>query len=109
MLTVNYTGQYPNHCSGKWEINIDGTPVSCTGEMGTKGEYSRWSFGENYSEEWESYEDGDDVDKWVTNPPENLLKGLTEAQIEPTQELLQELYKHIQPLDWRHLSCGGCI
>lgn len=114
-IYVDWTGSYPNLCSGKWIITIDG--IKLTGiekeEFGTLNEeYSSWHF-ENWSEVFESYEDGMDLDTWIqvlkTDDINGLHASLQRHGIKITDELLSELYKKIQGQDWRQGSCGGCI
>lgn len=113
-IYVEWTGGYPNLCSGKWIITIDGIKLTNIGkeDFGTLGEYSSWHF-ENWNEVFESYEDGMDLDTWIqvlkTDDINGLYASLQRHGIKITDELLSELYTHIQGQDWRHSSCGGCI
>jgi hypothetical protein len=113
-IYVEWTGSYPNLCSGKWIITIDGIKLTGIGkeDFGTLGEYSSWHF-ENWIEVFDSYEDGMDLDAWIqvlkTDDINGLYASLQRHGIKITDELLSELYTHIQGQDWRHGSCGGCI
>ena len=114
-IKVKWTGEYPCLCHGQWEIEINNKKIIdkenyiekedryeyghflCE-EMNTKKEYSKWHFDKNYSEEWETYEDGLEYDEWIkTEKKEKLEKILEKNNIKLTKE------------DWRHGSCGGCI
>lgn len=114
-IYVDWTGSYPNLCSGKWIITIDG--IKLTGiekeEFGTLNEYSSWHFNEDWLEEFDHYEDGLGLDDWVqevkTNDINGLYASLKRHGIKVTDELLSELYNRIKEQDWRHGSCGGCI
>jgi len=114
-IEVNWTGSYPNLCSGEWEITIEGTKVNLPDDivnssMGTKGEYDTWSFGENYSEDWDSYEDGDDFEQWLSYSNGWVIYVFLQAGIvEASMEEKRRLFELIRENDWRHNSCGGCI
>lgn len=107
MFTVKWTGGYPNKCSGEWQITYNGVPVTLPDSvknesMSTSGDYDRWSFNDDYSEEWSSYHDGLGFDEWLkTN---NWARAVTTDVTE-----LRELFDLISGQDWRHGSCGGCI
>lgn len=105
-FTVEWTGSYPNLCSGEWKITYEGKPVKLSKElakdcMNTAGTYSSWHF-EDWSEVFEDYSDGLEFDEWIAANP--WVSAITKDK--PEQ---MELYWKIQEKDWRHGSCGGCI
>lgn len=106
MITAEWTGKYPNLCSGKWKLYIDGEDYSChvfsSGPMNTYGTYRRWHF-ENWHEVWEEYQDGLQEEEWI-KAHKDWLKMLP---IEPDR--YPEVFKAFQEHDWRFGSCGGCI
>jgi hypothetical protein len=102
-IHVTYDYEYPALSQGTWNITIDDKKISIKEKpMDTHGVYEVWSFPEEY-------EDGLKIDEWVKTPPKHLIDALKDAEIEATENLLRRLYEKIQPLDWRHLSCGACI
>lgn len=109
MFEVEWTGEWPSLCCGKWIIKKNGVDVSDKipeslreNDMNTYGTYDSWHFDEDYMEEWESYSDGLDAEEWIANNPWIL-------NICSTEEEEYELFEAIQDQDWRHGSCGGCI
>ena len=107
-ITAEWTGRWPNLCSGEWIITIDGEKVDLpdevrTSPMGTYGTYNTWTFGENWSVEWSTYEDGLDFEPWLQ---ENR-SWVSKLNLSDTEE--RDLYDAISEEDWRHNSCGGCI
>jgi hypothetical protein len=49
VFTVNWTGSYPNLCSGVWETTYNGESVllpedKISSDMDTSGTYSSWYF-----------------------------------------------------------------
>ena len=110
-VIAEWTGKYPNKCSGEWIIFVNGKRIAGLGNdcMQTFGTYLTWHF-ENWSEVWEEYEDGMSVDQWIINPPNNIKMQLRLAGFDPKDEnLLSQIYHEVNKLDWRHNSCGGCI
>lgn len=106
MFEVEWTGGYPNLCSGEWIIKKDGVKVDLPEEvrsesMGTYGTYSSWHF-EDWSEVFEDYKDGMKFKKWIES-------NAWAKTIAPTVEEQKELFEKISEKDWRHNSCGGCI
>lgn len=105
-MKVEYSGIYPNLCSGVWTIVANGETHIFRGEMGTYGTYQKWSFDANWSDNWESYTDGMRFPEWrksVTGANVlNKFPGLNKRKQE-------ELFNMIQKLDFRIGSCGGCI
>lgn len=110
-ITAEWTGSYPCLCHGEWIIHVDG--IKLTGiqndSFNTLGNYDEWYFGDNWSEEWDSYRDGVCFEEWVADVPNGLRESLVRHCIEPTSELLHALYVAISDVDWRSGSCGGCI
>lgn len=108
-IEVEWTGSWPNLCFGEWIITINGKTLQGVNNnpMGTYGSYSTWSFGDDWIEEWEEYEDGC---YWGDTLPNNLEMALRLAGFNPNDEnLIESLYEKVQEKDWRHNSCGGCI
>ena len=57
-IDVDWTGSYPNLCSGKWIIKIDEKQISIpsaliNSSMGTFKSYETWYFDEDWSEIFE--------------------------------------------------------
>lgn len=110
-ISVDWTGSYPNLCSGQWIIKINDKQLGgiTDDHMSTKGTYSSWHF-ENWDDVWSQYEDGLSFDEWKVNMPNNLEMSLRLAGFSPKDEqLLKPLFEAISTKDWRHNSCGGCI
>jgi hypothetical protein len=106
-ISVKWTGHWPCLCSGEWIITIDGQQVKLpedvrSSDMNTYGTYSRWHFGEDWEEIWESYVDGLTFEPWLAE--NSWVKDLSLSSAEE-----QELYDAISEQDWRHGCCGGCI
>ena len=106
MYTTEWTGTYPNLCSGEWtlfkysekvdvEIPFQGNPAN------TFGIYSEWWF-ENWSEVFGDYEDGLSCEEWCKENKDYLEKVAPKSDWPLVFEAFQEN-------DWRHGSCGGCI
>lgn len=107
MIEVKWSGGYPNLCSGEWTLIIDGVDHSDTipfqGEpANTLGEYQRWRFAANYSEEFYRVESGKDAKEWCVEHSEWL------EAIAPEKDW-QEIFEAFRAQDWRYCSCGGCI
>lgn len=107
-IKAEWTGKYPCLCSGEWIITVDGNKVDLpedvrTGHMRTKGIYSSWSFGEDWSEDWSYYEEGLDFEPWVEK------NAAWIAKLNLSAQETRDLYDAISECDWRHGSCGGCI
>ena len=104
--TTEWTGAYPNLCSGEWtlfkngekvdvEIPFQGCPAN------TAGEYEEWWF-ENWNEVFGSYFDGLSCEEWCKENKDYLVK------VAPAHEWAN-IYCAFSENDWRHGSCGGCI
>ena len=108
---AEWTGSYPNLCSGEWKLWYKGKRVALPPEqvgrdMNTLSTYSSWHF-EDWMEVFEDYEDGMDVEEWVGQ--EWVKKMLDENDIPTCRSNAIALYEEINKEDWRHGSCGGCI
>jgi hypothetical protein len=133
-IEVNWTGSYPNLCSGHWIIKINSIELIdkanipdsyeskyqrekkykynsfMTENMETAKEYSRWHFDENNSEVFEYYNDGLKYSDWIKSEyGNNILTLLGNNSIYLSEEDLENLYNKIKEKDWRSSSCGGCI
>ena len=115
-IKVDWSGSYPNLCSGKWTISFDGkqvkVPSALVGSpMETSGVYESWHFGgdSGWEEIFESYENGYSFQEWILKNkwifPALKSIGVTDV----TEQECQELFSKIQSEDWRSGSCGGCI
>ena len=110
-IKANWSGSYPNLCSGIWTIAVNGITLGGLGDshMETLGSYQSWHF-EDWIEVFESYEDGMDFNEWKGNLPNNLGMSLRLAGFNPKDNtLLESLYDAVCSEDWRSSSCGGCI
>lgn len=49
VVDVEYTGSFPNYCCGKWNIVVNGIPLTgiSGGHFNTKGYYTAYSFTED--------------------------------------------------------------
>ena len=104
---AEWTGHYPCLCSGEWKLFKDGNELDIyipfhKTHAGTLGIYSSWSFGDDWCEEWDEYEDGLDCNAWC----EEYSEWLTDFA--PVDEW-EYIFYAFQAKDWRHGSCGGCI
>jgi DNA modification methylase len=115
-ITAEWSGRYPNKCSGSWTIKIDSVVMPLPydvqrGNMGTSGSYDTWSFGDDWNEEWDSYEDGAEFETWVKLNVRWIKEGFDSLKVSDKVALedVRKLYDAIQEKDWRHNSCGGCI
>lgn len=109
MFEAAWTGCYPCLCFGEWIIKKDGKDVSDAipddlrhYHMNTEGTYERWYFDDNYSEVFESYEDGLGLYQWIEQNP-------WIDRICHNEEEKQDLFYAISGADFRPGSCGGCI
>lgn len=127
-IEVEWTGSYPNLCSGEWIIKINGVQIKdktvideytkrealsydsvLRQSMATSGEYQSWHF-EDWNEVFEDYFDGYDYPSWKKTENTNRLFELIEGNgISLTGDEKKTLFSKIQELDWRNNSCGGCI
>ena len=110
MITVEWTGEWPNLCRGNWRIFKNNKNVSeyipeelKIQPMETRKTYSFWSFDDNYSVEWEDQIQGLSEKEWIKK--NNFwIKNFCENENEK-----KELFQAIQEKDWRQGTCGGCI
>lgn len=110
-IKADWTGSYPNLCSGQWLITINGVQLAGVNDdhMNTAGIYSTWHF-EQWDDVWSKYVDGLTFDDWKDNLPNNLEMAIRLAGFNPKDdELIKQLFDAISDKDWRHNSCGGCI
>lgn len=111
---VEWSGSYPNLCSGSWTIMIDQMvfPIpedKINSSMGTPGDYSLWYFDGNYSEQFDQYySNGDDNFDWIKYSLECLCEGYS-LKINNIEDISNKIYDLISYNDWRSGSCGGCI
>jgi len=133
-IEVEWTGSFPNLCSGHWIIKIDGAQLIdknddvkgetdwrgnvraftyghfMTANMGTSGTYNSWHFDENYSEVFEDYYERSELANWWSSTQGQSLLGLLKDNDYILNESeLQDLYTKLSDADWRSGSCGGCI
>lgn len=101
-----WTGEYPNLCSGRWELYRDGELLDvkipfqeCPAY--TFGEYRTWHF-VNWIEEEEYYEDGIPCEEWIKQHNDWLSSFAPEEDFE-------KIYNAFQANDWRYNSCMGCV
>lgn len=109
MVIANWSGAYPNLCSGEWTLSVNDKNISDkippylrNAEMNTAGTYQSWHF-ENWLEIFEDYEDGFNCEDWIEENDSWLSDITTDYSIK------EEIFNAIQSQDWRHGSCGGCI
>lgn len=114
-ISVKFTGSFPNYCSGKWVIVIDGITLTGIGggHFNTEGYYTAYSFTEDWDEVNSEYSDGLEEYEWIEEQkkedPNGLLQSLKRHGFKITNELLEALYHEIRLCDWRHGQCGGCL
>lgn len=119
-ITVEWTGSYPNLCSGEWLIRIDNKLIIdpnrqnygslLKSRMDTRKEYSTWSFGENWDENWDYYYSGKNFSDWCNSEKGiKLLELIKNQGFDLTKEEIIFLYDSINEKDWNNNSCGGCI
>ena len=119
MITTKWTGSYPNLCSGRWEIIINGKEVVCSKDnydsilgqaMATYGSYDNWGFTGDWDVQWDSETDGAHFGQWKDLESTKKLLVLIEENGIPLDSFdLSDLYDALQENDWRSGSCGGCI
>ena len=128
-ITVEWTGAYPNLCSGEWLIRINGkliedgkdydpydkrkmmTPYGSVlrESMNTAGTYQSWHF-EDWSEVFEDYESGYAFKQWEeTEIAKKLFTLIEKNKIILSGKEKEILFEALQDNDWRSGSCGGCI
>lgn len=106
-VNVEWTGAYPNLCSGEWVLKVNGKdysnriPFQGTPAM-TYGKYAL-TYLDGYEEETEFYKDGMSCERWIKENSEWL------DTITIDKDLQVDIFKAFQENDWRPESCGGCI
>ena len=112
VIEARWTGSYPNLCSGKWELFVDGRDVSKNipeerrhSPMDTERTYRKWYFGgeSGWEEQWETYEDGLNEEDWIAEN-NSWLSAITDDA-----DTKSQIFEAIRACDWRHGECGGCI
>lgn len=112
-IYVNWSGKYPNLCSGLWTIKIDNMELPIpeiikSDSMGTRGTYSI----QHFEETEYYYEDDADCwkqeDNWLRYAIQCLEEGYS-IKFVGDRDLYSEIYSKISECDWRSGSCGGCI
>lgn len=112
MIEVKWTGRYPTKCHGAWLITINGKELFVRSkDFQTYGTYDAWSFGEGWSELFDSYVEGLKEQDWIDHLKKEDINGLWSelCRHSLTNIDLGELFRAIQAQDWRASSCGGCI
>ena len=127
-IEVEWTGQYPNLCSGQWIIKINGKEIKdetnfsdyhqkempmygsiLSSSMYTSGTYQEWHF-EDWLEVFNDYEDGDEFNVWIKREDiKKLIILIEKSGHSLAKEDKRNLFEKIQENDWRSGSCGGCI
>lgn len=107
---AEWSGYYPNLCSGEWTLYHNGeevgVPIPFQGcPADTYGEYWEWFFGgeSGWEEIFEPYENGLNEAEWIEENIE-YLKAVT-----PDETQYPSIYKAFNEQDFRPGSCGGCI
>jgi len=105
-----WSGKFPNHCSGRWTLTMNGQNITCfvpkemrTEPMGTFGSYLRCGLDENWEEYAVEYEDGMRKEDWIKKNHEWM------SHISPRPEDWDSIYEAFNKEDWRYGCCGGCI
>jgi hypothetical protein len=111
---VDWSGGYPNLCSGVWTISYDGNDFILPDDkmkepMGTAKEYDSWCFSDNWSEEWDSTYFGEEAGDWIMSNISWITPNFQRLNIPETLETYGLLYEEIKVYDWQLGSCGGCI
>lgn len=106
MVIANWSGSYPNKCSGEWKLYVGGVDYSYLipedkkrTHMNTAGTYTEWHFDENWHEVFEDYEDGLEFDEWL----------IENSWVQKVPALALDIFLAFQDEDWRYGQCGGCI
>lgn len=105
--TTNWTGAYPNLCTGEWILYKNGekvdTDIPFQGNPAyTRDQFASWGFDEDWDEVWTTYENGLLPTSWI-NDHKEWLQTITDER-----EWI-DIYVAFNANDWRHNSCGGCI
>lgn len=105
--TVEWSGAYPNLCTGTWTLFKNGEKVDTVipfqhEPADTFGNYSHWYFDQDYFEQNEWYEDGLSESEWCEEYADWL------KTIAPEDEW-GFIYDAFSLSDWRYGSCMGCV
>lgn len=111
---AEWTGEYPNLCSGEWIVTFNSEPVKLPesikgSSMNTYGEYTSWYFTDGWDEKTEYYEDGLCTNEWIEQNQDLIEEVFMENGIPLTEENMKDFYLAFVDQDFRHGSCGGCI
>lgn len=109
-VEASYSGKWPNRCSGRWTLIVDGVDVSDkipenlreNHDMNTYGTYERRFLGRRGTR-CETYEDGLELAEWVEENRE-WLSSITEDE-----DTWDDIFEAINEQDFRKGCCGGCI
>ena len=107
-IEVNWTGQFPNFCSGEWILKINDKdysnliPFRKNSPANTFGEFKQWKFNSNGDISWTANENGDNEEEWIQSNQDWLV------QLPINKTYYKELYFCFMAKDWRYNSCGGC-
>lgn len=109
-VEAEWTGSYPNLCSGQWILKVNNKDVSHlipndlrTSSMDTYGEYGTWYFTSDWDIGWNYYKDGLNCENWIEDNKSWLDKISTDLSVQ------RDIYYKISSEDFRCGSCGGCI
>jgi hypothetical protein len=113
-ITAEWSGSYPNLCSGHWSILVDGEKLPIPEDrerepMNTAGVYQAWHFDEHWSEVFEDYQDGMYESEWIEENKGWIDAGLAQINKRFGYKEYCDLYEAIRKEDFRRGSCGGCI
>lgn len=115
-VSAEYTGKHPTLCLGEWILKITNNETKETntlrfgGSLNIEGTYKTWEFDKEYNVKWSNYESGLPFVEWVDCIPHNLKEELLKYNYDIKDVyLLEQIYDTCEPLDWRNMSCGGCI
>lgn len=100
---AEWTGSYPNLCSGVWKLYVDGKDKSDlipedlrNYPMDTAGMYQTWHF-EDWQEVFEDCEDGLECDDWIKEN-DSWISGIADCYDEKWHCL-----KHFKPKIFAHV------
>jgi hypothetical protein len=113
-ISAQWTGLYPNLCSGHWEILVDGEYLPIPADkreetMNTYNTYQCWHFDSHWSETFEDYQDGMYETEWIEENKSWIDAGLAQIKKQFGYKEYCDLYEAIRKEDFRAGSCGGCI
>lgn len=116
-IYVEWTGDYPTLCHGRWMILINNREIKIPKSkkfknMNTYGEYSLYTLGSNYEEEISTYKDGLIFKDWIEENlwlKEEIIKIFPDISEDNLIKLCEEIYDEINRQDFREGFCGGCL